>query len=286
MLYCTAIIALLVCEARLINRLLGLAVSKGGKSRIGKATDDRPALYDEYGSIPQVRNAYMAVSYARPIAAFCTENSTVVAFDRRPGALDSTLIMTTGCNPYHQLSSPYSTEGLRHSILLTGVAGDCRTVVRYAKQMVLNYTMEYGSQPSGDYVAEQVGGYIQSHLMSAGRMLACHCFVISAPKHSQGVPLISGVIDGGVAVTTIYEITAVGGVTKVSGGVAGGHHAHSARLVLRCGLAGGVRNSTQLMKAVMETATKLVDGAEGDGSTKSPQEGSPGFSYFELPERR
>eukprot|EP01041_Mallomonas_annulata_P007847 gene7847-16055_t len=151
--------------------------------------------YDEFGRLPQLENTYKAISKASSIVAIRSTNCTVLSFSSQD---DSRLILSVGAQTLNPLVNPWQ------YIYLTGSAGDCRLITRYAQTRVLNYTVSFNVPPSGLYIANEVGRYLQQKTTEGGaRPLACHVFIIDA-IHGE-----------------LYEIDAAGNVSEVLGGVAG-----------------------------------------------------------------
>mmetsp|Transcript_29934 Transcript_29934/g.66212 ORF Transcript_29934/g.66212 Transcript_29934/m.66212 type:complete len:387 (-) Transcript_29934:35-1195(-) len=147
------------------------------------------ASFDEFGALPQVQNAYAAINRAKPVVAFRTANATVVAF-RLYESESKQLFVSMGCDPLQSLTSaewvPGSSDRRRqHFLLVSGIAGDCRMLSRHAKELVLNHTVAFAAPPTGLYIAERLGAYLQGHTAGSSRPLACHCFVISTPLRTH-----------------------------------------------------------------------------------------------------
>ena len=252
------------CHARIGLSIFGLSVSKGNRPRVYRQDIEQPTLYDQYGSIPQVKNAYQAISKARPVVTLRTENSTIVAFKTDQTNL---LRLFSGCKPLYLISSPLA-HTQRHHILLTGVAGDCRMVVRFVKQLVLNHTAEFSASPTGHYIATNLGEYLQSCMSGteAGRILAAHCFIISSPssqKRETGLELAPA--------GSIYEITAVGGVSQISAGLAGGEVMQLGKQLLldQYKLNMTAMDRKSMIESVFKTMLKAA-AAEADDQMEAP----------------
>lgn len=242
-------VALNLCESRVIFSFLSASVSRNRyspqRSRKSVRADDPPTLYDEYGSIPQVQNCYKAIAQAKPVVIFRRASATVVGFERKRS--HNSLQVDGAFDPIHVVSLPFGRHKIKNYLVLTGVVGDCRTIVQYVKQIALNHTIEFEAAPSPEFLATSLGEFMQSYLSGAGRMLAAHCFIISTGLPVQYEPSFANRdnIDSQMsqgrrtpsAVSTkagvIYEVTAVGGADKVLAGVVGGHHAAAAKRALR-----------------------------------------------------
>jgi 20S proteasome alpha/beta subunit len=265
---------------------LGLSVSRGARSRSRARVESRPSLYDEYGQIPQVQNAYRAISRGKQIVTFRTNNSTVVAYE--VGNPERSLLVSSGCKPFYMIS-PGSANSTGHHVLLTGVAGDCRTVVRYLKQLALNHTVEFEVAPSAEYLSNRLGEYLQSYLSggAAGRMLACHCYLISDfVDKTDGSAEREGAERGGHRVGSIYEVTAVGGVSRVLAGTVGGSNVQAARRALEAGYTTPQPQSGNSSRALVQEIFRARGApASSDDSGDSGGEDKlapPAFQYIEL----
>jgi 20S proteasome alpha/beta subunit len=64
--------------------------------------------------------------------------------------------------------------GPRLALLVTGLAGECPRTIRFAKEMALNLTYEYGAQPSGKTVAQRIGAFLNEATGGGSRPLAVH----------------------------------------------------------------------------------------------------------------
>ena len=132
-------------------------------------------FYDEFGDIPQIKNTYAAIARGTSIVAVSSLNHTVLAF-LWPNA--SSLQIPMGAFPFHSLGSP------QQFMLVTGLAGDCRKVLGYAKAVALNMTVEYGCAPRGKLIAERVGMFLQEATGGGSRPLACHVLIADG-LHSE-----------------------------------------------------------------------------------------------------
>lgn len=139
-------------------------------------------LFDEYGDIPSIKEAYNQITKAKQIVVLRTINSTIIGYQLDSSA-NTRLEYSIGCKSFYMLQSP------RHHILITGVIPDCRSVVRYTKQIVLNHTIEYASLPSGYYIAQRLSEYLQSSSISSSRPLACHTFIIDSGYNTDKIYL-------------------------------------------------------------------------------------------------
>jgi 20S proteasome alpha/beta subunit len=93
-------------------------------------------------------------------------------------------------------------------LLVAGMAGDCRRVVRFAKEVALNHTFEFDFPPSALQMASRIGDFLREGTLSGGsRVLASHAFVIDSRASERA----------------LFEISADGIYRRVRGGVAGRH---------------------------------------------------------------
>ena len=214
------------------------------------AEKDVAVDFEEDIELPHIQRAYQAIARSKQVVTFRTTNTTVIAHQIDKKAR-SNLQQAIGCLPLYILNSPSQNDlsSVRHHVLLTGVAGDCRVTVRFLKQIVLNYTMEFEGAPSGRFIATKLGAFLQQHGTGKGRPLACHCFIISSPEaitsaasesafdsqqnitacgtaHSVLMDLASST-EG-----SIYEVNIMGDINKVRGGTAGGVNMKSSKQLL------------------------------------------------------
>lgn len=279
-------------------RSFGLAVSKGTRPRNRGASESSSVTttFDEFGSLPQVKYAYQGIARSRQIVAFRRQNSTVVAY-----ALPSSdsLQQSLGCKPLYILVAPQSGDNVCHHILLTGIAGDCRTIVRHMKQVVLNHTMEFDTAPTGSYLASKLGALMQSHTSGGGRLLAAHCFLISTP--AWGIARASDTAasspgekpqpaHNSCGSGTIYEVSATGSVSQVQGGTAGAKHMQRARQLLEDRYNSSSEWTVESCKALcadlFNATLGVLDGDKEDGGVNTEVESyaNTSFYFLEIPD--
>jgi 20S proteasome alpha/beta subunit len=180
---------------RISYTLISLAVSKSARNR---HSGDAVVEFDEFGGLPQLQNTYHAISKSSTIVAIRSTNATLLSFTAKN---ISTLQIPIGAQSLNSLNNP------QQYLLITGLAGDARCVIRHAKQVALNYTIAFETVPSGRYIADEVGKFLQGYTVQAGmRPLACHTFIAD-----------------GVHEKSLYEIDAAGNVAQIWAGVAGGN---------------------------------------------------------------
>ena len=238
-----------------------LAVTSG---RRGGGDGTRVVEYDEFGGLPQLENTYRAIGKASTIVALRTaENATVVSFLRPK---NSAIEVPIGAQLLNGLVNPFQ------HLLVTGMSGDARMLTRYARQVVLNHTVAFEAAPSGTYLANEIGSYLQGFTVKGGtRPLAVHCYVVD-----------------GLVEHSLHEVDAAGNVAQVWAGVAGAHE-KKGRDVLAARLNGTavatVEVAKELAVAVLQAPMDLrrrvaeeddedpVDPAPGNNGTaaSSPQ---------------
>lgn len=188
-----------------VYHMLGLSISKSTRYI---RRDPPAAKFDEYG-LPQLENTNKAIEQAKQIVVVRAKNATVVAYQADK---TNTLQVPIGVQRFHSLISPY------RQILLTGMVGDCRAVVRFAKQMVLNYTVEFDGFPEVKYIADKLGEFLIRKAAEGGsRHLACHIFLIGSDRGQPGV---------------LFEVSPAGTVSQILGGTAGGRRTQTSRSLL------------------------------------------------------
>jgi 20S proteasome alpha/beta subunit len=188
-----------VCESSLWP-LLSSTIMRGRSYRRSGQNEDVSNKLDAYGEIPQLNKAVQATAQANSIAVMKSSNQSLLVF-----MLSDAL---------HKLLLPVGAQQLKALdrdlyLLCTGFAGDCRAVTRFARQVVVNHTMNFACNPSAGYVARSMGQYFQAQLSNNGaRALACHAFIC----HISNSSFIK---------TTLYEIDPTGRVQEVLAGAAG-----------------------------------------------------------------
>lgn len=157
-------------------------------------SDSTAVTFDRFGGLGAVEDAYELIKQASPIAVLRSDNSTIIAFTTAgPDALQVPIIL-----PLNKLSNHPSLH-----LLMTGISGDCRAVIRFAKETVLNDTVSFLSSPRGYIVARSIADYMQSSTQGTSRPLACHAFIIDA-THGE-----------------VFQVNAAGILSEVIGGAAG-----------------------------------------------------------------
>lgn len=168
--------------------------------------------FDEFGSLPQLKNVYAAIGRCPTIVIARAANSTIVGYNKPQ--VSSPLQIEYGGSLFNTLvkNSTY--------MLVTGIGGDCRIITKYAKQLAINHTIEFNSNPTGLYVATKIGAFLQRMTITNGvRPYAVHTYIIDSCSQLDK----SG---------KIYEIDAFGNIEQVYGGVAGSNHIKCRQLLL------------------------------------------------------
>ena len=121
-----------------------------------------------------MENMNQALDNASPIITFRIENATIIAYTK-----DKELLVTScGAEPINKLVAPWQ------SFLVTGLAGDCRNIIRYAKHIAVNHTFEYDSPPSSIYLAKKTGDILQQQSLAPGRRpYCCQCLIIDSASY-------------------------------------------------------------------------------------------------------
>ena len=192
-----------IAIGRIVDTFFSLAVSKGRNRPSGDAVVE----FDEFGGIPQLKNTYKAVAKASVIVAIRSVNATVLSYTAKNSSSLQVPVGAQSLNGFID-SNQY--------MLITGLAGDARTVIRHAKQVALNYTVAFDTAPTGRFLAHEVGKFLQEHTVRSGmRPLACHVFVADGAKEKS-----------------LYEIDAAGNIAQIWAGVAGGNMAAGRNILL------------------------------------------------------
>jgi len=229
----------------------GLAVTSGRRG----GDNSRVVEYDEFGGLPQLENTYRAIGKASTIVALRTaENATVVSYLKPK---HSAMEVPIGAQLLNGLVNPFQ------HLLVTGMAGDARLVTKYARQVVLNHTVAFEAAPSGTYLANEIGSYLQGFTVRGGtRPLAVHCYVVD-----------------GLVEHSLHEVDAAGNVAQVWAGVAG-EHAKKGRDVLAARLNGTavatVEVAKELAAAALQVPMDVRRRAEADEDDAAAEGGAEG----------
>ena len=215
---------------------------------------EQVVFYDSYGDIPQIKYTYAAVERGVSIAALRNKNYTLLAFNW-PNT--SALQIPMGAYPLHTLSSSHiNSPSSSQLILVTGLAGDCRRVLGFAKETALNLTYEFGGPPSGRLIASKVGALLQEATGGGSRPLAVHVIIADG-------------LNGG----TLLEVDLTGTVTEVWGAVGGKGSKEGLRYLedrwtdpLSCSLEEAEKTLREAMERMAEEAAKM-NREEDDGGS-------------------
>lgn len=167
-LFVVALICIVSTGFGILNHMNMLSVGKRSGRRTRESTVYR--YLDEFEELPAVKAAIDLVMGARQIAVLRMSNGTLVAYNT-PRVGKHTLQHAIDCAPLHRVVDP------RYHLLVTGVVGDCRKVVKHVKQLVLNHSMEFLTPPTAEMIAHSLRDHLKS---SQGRQLACHAFIIDS----------------------------------------------------------------------------------------------------------
>jgi 20S proteasome alpha/beta subunit len=232
-----------VAIGRVFDTFFSLAVSKGTRTR---PSGDAVVEFDEFGGIPQLKNTYMAVAKASVIVAIRSVNATILSYTAKNS---SSLQVPVGAQSLNGFIDP------SQYMLITGLAGDARTVIRHAKQVALNYTVAFDTAPTGRFIAHEVGKFLQEHTVRSGmRPLACHLFIADSAKEKS-----------------LYEVDAAGNIAQIWAGVAGGNMA-AGRNILQDHLNGTAISNVEEAKNIADqiflahsiAREKLLEGLRND----------------------
>jgi len=163
--------------------------------------DDLYVDYDEFGNLPLLREVYeKGLSLAPTCIAVRCANATVFAYHW--DSVVRSLQVPLGGKPMNMLIAP------RQYLMVTGFAGDCRVVTRFARQVVLNHTVSFNTAPTGEYIAQRVSAFLQRATMTPGmRPFCCHAFVgDAATLQAKG---------------SLHEVDTAGRIARVYAGIAG-----------------------------------------------------------------
>lgn len=226
-----AILALVcssLCGAIIFRKSFSFAISRSNKRQKNNNAVPTWNLHADYSADESCTNAYSAISKSKQIVTFRLHNRTAVAYVHAASPDARLLQESLGCKPLYTLlpSNDCDASGVSQQyMLLTGVAGDCRSTVRFLKQVALNHTFDFAIPPSGELLANKLSVYLQEQ--RRGRPLAVHAFIISSGK---GLVRRESVMD--MATPSIFEVSATGSVTSVRGGTIGGAHIEKRRQYL------------------------------------------------------
>jgi 20S proteasome alpha/beta subunit len=180
-------------ESRLWLHFQYLAVSNRARRQARQRFPAAFIQYPESGGLEHIQNAYQAVSCCSQIAALCVKDHIILAYQNH-----NTSVLNVPLSS--RLLTKLDISG--NYILLTGIAGDCREIVKLAKKIDIDHSFQFYAPCSSLYLARALSAHLATGY--AARPCACHVYVIS--PH-----------DGG----SIYEIACSGLLSKVRAGTAG-----------------------------------------------------------------
>ena len=187
--------------------------------------------FDAFGNVPKLEEAYNDLEEnAMPIVAIVFRNKNI-----SNGELEEGILLAYGSLP--EVSSTQQGQGKKNTsvstllpsrslerkigsqpctslgsdsqkLLVTGMSGDVRTVMRFALQVSLNHTFDFDCIASGKYLAEKVGKYLQRTTMGAENLLRAHIFIASADD---------------VHPISLHSVDAGGNIVALDAGNAGRH---------------------------------------------------------------
>ena len=264
---CTAILAFsALCGASVFRRSFSFAVSRNNRRQTNKNAIPAWNFHGDYDADESISSAYKAISNSKQVATFRSQNRTIIAYG--VASLVGPLIQESlGCKPLHTLLPIDENNSNQQYLLITGVAGDCRSAVRYLKQVALNHTFDFVVPPSGEHLANKLGAYLLEQRGS--RPLAVHAFVISPCKSRAEIP-------------TIFEVGATGCVNSVRGGTIGGLHMQKARQHLESGY-----KDNLTVEGEQSLLSKLFDpqlGGSDDSDASASIWSGPLYQYVEIPD--
>jgi len=158
-----------------------------------RSKEDPNLTFDSLGRLSAVEDSVDMIKKCSPIVVIRSKNSTIASFV----ANDPESIQYPIIQPLNSICS----DNIK--ILITGVSGDCRYLIKHAKVISLNYTATFESQPRGLYIAKELASFVQLFTFASSRPLCCHAFIIDLQTHQ------------------IFQINTAGILTEVLGGVAG-----------------------------------------------------------------
>lgn len=217
---------------RISDTFFSLAVSKSARNN--RPSGDAVVEFDEFGGLPQLQNTYRAIAKSSTVVAIRSTNATLLSYTAKNV---STLQIPVGAQLLNSLYSP------QQYLLITGLAGDARCVIRHAKQVALNYTIAFDTAPTGRHIAYEVGKFLQGYTVQAGmRPLACHAFIADCANEKA-----------------LFEIDAAGNVAQIWAGVAGSNMA-GGRSILEARLNCSAISSIVIAEEIADSILQLSIG--------------------------
>ena len=174
------LILCIVCGIQTSARLFrGIAVFSSVGARAPSARKfkggggTRSMSYDEFGNIPDLEEAQLAVDQARSVIAMRQSNCSVVAYveDNSSNHILSTPV---GINTVNLICKSNSDIYL----VLTGLSADSRFLLRAAKKRAVDYSFMFDKPISAHLLSQYLGSIIRENYMNNNRPLVSHMFVI------------------------------------------------------------------------------------------------------------
>lgn len=188
------IVVVNLCEAGFLLRSLSFAIPKHSRGR-----ESSNVAFDKNGVQLKEHSIHDQLSQSSPIVILQGDNCTLISYISDPDKKSN--LQESICS-----SHLYSLADSSQRILITGIIGDCRLVVRHVKLLSANHLAELGALPTGSYLASKLSRFL-AQKSRQGEYLTVHAFIID---NRNNVP------------TTIHEVSSSGDVSLVRGGAAGG----------------------------------------------------------------
>ena len=197
-----------LCSFKMVQSYISLAVSNRYKKKVRQNSDMagiESTIFPESGGVEAIEKAYKAVNQAKTVVVLKTACNTVVCGYQinNSSRVLQTPMSSTG---YYPLSTS-------QYILITGLVGDCREVLKYAAQLYSNHLFDLDTVScTSSYLAKKISLLLQKG--SGDRPFACHMFIVDTrPGIDSAFSALAG--------PQIFEITAAGAISVVEAGVIG-----------------------------------------------------------------
>ena len=238
----------LLCQLSVSSRLFSLspllnacAVADGrrGRREPKESSSREPILveFDEYGNIPAIKHVYAAIDKAaRTVVALSTDRSRLVCGYRHSENDDIRKYSNLRiANSNIKIVNKITYNGVCNKIIvITGFESDCRFIIKHIKRAFADYVSNFNEPPTALYLANDCASLLQENSLGGARPLATHLFLaerifIDSPDtdfssgDNNSDSAVRGRNDmlGKQSHYSLYEVTAVGQVQEVVGGVAG-----------------------------------------------------------------
>ena len=238
----------LLCQLCLSARLFSLSPllnacavsdSRRGRREPKESSSREPILveFDEYGNIPAIKHVYAAIDKAaRTVVVLSSDRLRLICGYRHSNNDDimkySNLRLANG--NIKIINKIMYNGACNKIIVITGFEGDCRYIIKHIKRAFADYVSSFNEPPTALYLANDCAILLQENSLGGARPLATHIFLaertaVDADSGSGGgsnggdrksaSATVSG--DKLQGYYSLYEVTAVGQVQEVAGGVAG-----------------------------------------------------------------